>query len=171
MNAQEHLTRILADLSFYETSNKRPAIDEPGNDFEVVVNAHDQLAALLAELKKTMKPLETEERTMRDGIAESLIKFFGAKLNDGVNNYLLTNLRKLKYTHKVKRSIEDSMIAVARAKFEAASDKVGAFDDVLRVKHELDTKAWKKLAAGGEAFKACSEMIVAKTEAPVLEID
>lgn len=171
MDANEHLARILADLKTHQESNKRLAIDEPANDFEKVVNAHDQLATLIDEVKKTLKPLEVEERTMRDGIAASLDAFYGDKLVEGVNNYQLSNMRKLKYTYAVERKIEPSMVAVARAKFEAATDKTGAFDDVLRIKHELDAKAWKKLPAGGEAFMACSEMIVAKPKAPTLEVD
>lgn len=171
MTADEHLATILEALHEYQRKNKRPAVDETANDFEVVVNHHYQLATLLAEIKQAIKPLETSERTVRDGIAASLITFFGSKLKDGVNDYLLSNLRKLKFTHKVERKIESSMVAVARAKFEQATDKVGAFDDLLRIKHELDAKAWKKLVTGGEAFTAVSEMIVAKPAAPVLEVD
>ena len=171
MDASEHLVRILGELKEYQKSNKRPAVDEPANDFEQVVNAHDHLAGLLEQVKKSLKPLELAERTMRDGIAASLIAYFGTKLNEGVNNYILSNMRKLKFTHKVERKIEPSMVAVARAKFDAAGDKLGSFDDVLRIKYELEAKPWKKLVKGGEAYMACSEMIVSKPAAPVLEVD
>lgn len=171
MNANEHLDRIIADLQRYKKSNKRLAVDEALNDFEKVVNEHDQLSALIAEVESTVKILKAEERIMRDGIAASLTTFFGKALKEGVNNYVLSNLRKLKFTYKVKREIEMSMVSVARAKFEAATDKVGSFDDLLRLKYELDKKAWNKIAAGGEASKAVSEMIVAKPEAPTIEVD
>lgn len=173
-DASEHLSRLIKALTEYRDSNRRPAIDEPGNDFEKVVNDHYQLDMLMAEVKKAMKPLETDERKIRDGIAASLNAYYradGRTLNEGVNNYELTNGRKLKYTYAVERKIEPSMIAVARAKFEAAGDKLGTFDDVLRVKYELEAKPWKKLINGGEAFLACSEMIVAKDKAPTLEVD
>jgi hypothetical protein len=171
MNANEHLDRIIADLQKYKKSNKRLAVDEVANDFESVVNAHDQLAALVAEVTSSLKPLQAEERIARDGIAASLITFFGGKLKEGVNDYVLSNLRKLKFTYKVERKIEDSMLSVARAKFDAATDKVGTFDDLLRVKYELDVKSWKKLLSGGEAHKAVSEMLVAKPSAPTIEVD
>lgn len=171
MDATTHLSNILDALNTYNRSNKRPAIDEPANDFETAVVAHNHLANLIDEVKKALKPVELEERTLRDGIAKSLDVHFGTTLAEGVNSYVLSNMRKLKYTRKVERKIEMSMVAVARNKFDTAADKVGAFDDVLRVKYELDAKAWKKLVTGGEAFKACSEMIVAKPAAPVLEVD
>lgn len=171
MDANEHLDRIIADLKQYQKSNKRLAVDEAANAFEEAVNAHDQLAALLDRVQSATKPLAAEERQMRDGIAASLIAFFKDGLTEGVNTYVLSNLRKLKFTYKVERKVDMAMVAVAREKFAAAEDKVGTFDQLVRVKMELEVKPYRKLPHGGAAWLAISEMLVSKPAAPTIEVD
>ena len=105
---------------------------------------------------------------MRDGIATSLNAYFADKLKEGVNNYALSNGRKLKYTYAVDRKIDSGHVQVARDAY-ALTDATAPFDDLLRVKYELAKTPWKKL--DGEAALAASRMITSKPAAPVLVVD
>lgn len=171
MRASDHLTTILAALHSYERSNKQPAVEDPANDFEKAVNDHYELQMLLEEVKKALKPLEVQERAQRDAIAASLTAHYGDGINEGVNNYVMSNMRKLKFTYEVDRKIDESQLATARAEFDAAADKQGTFDDLLRVKYELQKRPWNKLLKGGDAYLAIAKCIVSKPKAPTLEVD
>lgn len=167
-NAQ--LTRIADGLQRYSLMNHRPAIDEPANPFEEAVNNHAAVQELMAEVKSLLKPLETKEREMRDGIAASLVAHFGDELKEGVNTYVLSNSRKLKYKHGVTRSIDQPSVDLARAQYvENAEPTDPTFDELLRPKYELVKAKWNKLsAAAGLAFSRC---LTSKTAAPTLEVD
>lgn len=168
MEIHDHLSRIIDALSWYQQGNRQPAIPEPTDDFERFVNSWEEMKALQDEIKALLKPLDADERKARDAIAESLRGFFGDKLKEGVNNYELSNLRKLKFTHKVDRKIEPSLIPVARAAYEKTKPDQ-SFDDLLRVKYELAAAPFKKLQ--GEAATAVSRMLVTNVAAPTLEVD
>jgi hypothetical protein len=170
---QDHLKRIAEALERYGMMNHQPAVDEPANDFEKVVNEHAALQAMLEEVKSLLKPAEAAERRLRDGIADSLRAFYGVDLKEGVNNYELSNGRFVKFTHKVDRKIESSMVVAAREAYEAAPDKPAgvAFDDLLRVKYELTATPFKKLASGSAASTAVSRMLVTKFAAPSVKVD
>ena len=101
----DHLNRVIDALSAYRESNRRPAIDEPKDQFEQMVNKHFDLDALQDIIKEAVAPLNAEERKLRDTIAGSLREFYGYRLNEGMNTYELSNFRKLKFTHKVERKV------------------------------------------------------------------
>lgn len=164
----DHLTRIRDALDRYSLVNRQPAVDEPANDFEKAVNDWDEAFDLLQKLKSMLKPLEASERQMRDGIADSLKAHLKDNLKEGVNSYELSNGRVLKLNHKVNRTVVASMIPAAREAYkEAGGDK--SFDDLLRVKYELQIAPWRKL--DNETQTAVSRMIVSKLAAPTLEVD
>lgn len=169
----DYLADLLAGLQTYQQGNRPPAVETPANGFEQSVNQHYELAGILAKVKDLLKPVEAAERKLRDGIAQSLQDFYGDDLKEGVNDYELTNGRKLKYTYKVDRKIDAGLVEVARAKYDQAADRPDkfTFDALLRVKYELDAKQWKQLATGGPAYMAASEMLVAKPAAPTLVVD
>jgi len=108
------LTEIRAALEALESSNRRPAVDEPADDFEAFVNQWADAKVCLAKMKDALKGLEREERKLRDALSESLRHHFGKGLKEGVNRYELSNGRQLKFDHKVARKIEPSMIGPAR---------------------------------------------------------
>ena len=172
--AKNHLDRIVEVLRAYSGRNNTLAIDEPANDFERSVNELHDLQALIAEIKAAMKPAEAIERKQRDAIAESLDEYFGDQLKEGVNTYELSNGRKLKYTATKSRAIDTPQIAIARKAFEADADGVPValtFDSLLRVKYELDKKAFNELSKYPSVTSAISRMIITKAAACKIEVD
>jgi hypothetical protein len=167
------VTKLIEGLEALRAANRRPAVDEPANPFEEAVNEYDDLKDVISEVEALLKPLKTIEREKRDGIADSLRQYFGAKLKEGVNNYPLSNGRKLKFTHAVERKVDAAMVEVARQQYEAADDKPAGqtFDDLLRVKYELAKTPWKKLLNGGAASVAFSRCLETKFAASKLEVD
>lgn len=163
--------RIIEALERWEMQNHRPAVDEPANEFEKIVNEHADLQALIAEVKAVLKPTETAERKLRDGIADSLRAFYGDSIKEGVNNYELSNARTLKFDNKIKREIDVAHVTNAREAFDTADDVPAGttFDSLLRVKYELNKTPWKKL--GPNATHAFSRCMVTKHEAPGVKVD
>lgn len=170
----QHLTRVINELTLLRDSNRRPAIDEPANDFERSVNEHYDLVRIQDTIKEATKPLNTDERKLRDGLADSLRTFFGPKLKEGVNNYDLSNGRKLKLEHKVERKVDEAAVVDARRAYEQAGQEeqlTTDFDSMLRVKHELDKRSFNKLVAGSKAATAFARCIVTKFAAPGIKVD
>lgn len=161
-------------LVAFGKSNRQPAIEEPVDDFEKSVNDYDDVKALQQKLADLKKVVDTEERRQRDGLADSLRDFFAAGLKEGVNDYTLSNGRKLKLTHGVDRKIDNSQLAVARAAFEQVGtdgeeDLPCTFDALLRPKYEIVAAEKKKL--GVLAWAAFSRCITSKFKAATLVVD
>jgi hypothetical protein len=166
--------RVAQAFERFAAQNHQPAVEEPANDFEKAVNEYADVKAMQAELAAQKKIIDAIEREQRDAIAESLRKFFGPNLTEGVNTYTLSNRRKLKLKHEVKREIAVSDVQAARDAYVKAAEVEAvpvAFDDLLRVKYELDKRKWKKLLAGSAAFKAFARCMVTKMSAPGIEVD
>ena len=168
---KDDLIRIAEAIDCYAILNHRPVVDEPANDFERTVNEHAELVAAIAEIKGLLKPLETAERKLRDGLAESLKTWLGENLKEGVNTYELSNLVKLKFENKIDRKIEISEIENARSAYDAIAGGAGtlSFDELLNTKYELAKSQYNKI--GDEAKHAVSRMIVSKPAAPVVRVD
>lgn len=166
-----HLERILNSLDRERQVNHRLAVDEPANDFENTVNEWHELSTLLAHMKSLIKPLEAEERKFRDAISDSLRAFYAAELKEGMNNYELSNGRKLKFGHKVDRKVETSMVGVAREEYAKAPVEGVPFDAIIRVKYELEARQYKKTLTSPAALAALGRMITTKFAAPTLEVD
>lgn len=137
--------------------------------FEEYVQSWEDMTTQIAVLKKQLKPLTDKEMEMRRAIAESLKSALGDKLKEGVNNWTLPDGRTLKFEYKVKRDIAVAEIGNAREAYMTVNDRPVEFDDLLRIKYELEKKAWNKL--DGEAVKAVSRMVTAKEEAPALSLE
>lgn len=136
--------------------------------FAEYVAQWDDLCRKKAAIEEQLKPLAAQELAMRKALADSVKTALGAKLKEGVNTFPLGDGRSLKLTHSVKRDIEPGEIANARAKYDELNDRDLTFDQLLRIKHELDKTNWKKLTPAQR--KAVSRMIVAKDATPTLEI-
>lgn len=174
LTAKEHAERIQMGLDTFRGINSPNAVEDPANDFEKAVEEWASLSALQDEIKTLMRSLNEQERLQRESIAASLRTYFGGDLKEGVNNYNLSNARKLKFTHKVDRKIDAGHIESARAEFAlapAATRNGVAFDDLLRVKYELAATPFKKIPADSAAGKAVARMITTKFAAPVMEVD
>ncbi|TQE99528.1 MAG: hypothetical protein FKY71_08090 [Spiribacter salinus] len=168
----KHLDRMTEALERERMSNVRPAVDEASNAFEKAVNNWHALQELHEELKRLIKPLAEAEREQRNAIAESLTRYFGDELKEGVNTYKLSNGRKLKLTFNRKREIDQPSIARAREMYTAAATADSpVFDDILRVKYELSKSHYNKLPEGSGAQKAVQAMLVTKPAASELGVD
>jgi len=168
----DQIDRIIAALQNYKAQNHQQVIDEPANDFEKATNEWESLQALQQHVKQAIKPLAFIELEKRNAIAASLAHHFGDGLKEGVNNYMLSNGRKLKYKHSISRIIDQAAIGQAREGYVAAADTPDvAFDDLLRVKYELAVAPYKKVQGSPEAATAVSRMIISKPAAPALEVD
>lgn len=117
------------------------------------------------KLAEISKALVAKEMEMRRQIAAVFLN-----PTEGTNTKELADGRKLKYTHKISRSIDESQISLARSEFELANERPVDFDDLLKVKHELVTSAFRKLEAGSAAEKAVARMVTSKVSAPTLEV-
>ncbi|MCK9513550.1 MAG: hypothetical protein M0R28_20310 [Pigmentiphaga sp.] len=123
------------------------------------------------KIKDIAKSLSDTEMTMRKAL-------FAATFPDpkeGANNFILPDGRKLAATHKINRSIDEALIQPTRAEYELLNDRPVAFDELLKVKHELVTSAFRKLQpakdeALGPAYAVISKMITAKPGAPTMEV-
>lgn len=136
--------------------------------FEQYVDAWDAKAKEIAKLKAKLKPLEAAEMQMRKAIEVSLKAAIGDELKEGVNDFTMVDGRTIKYTYSVERKISDAEVKNAREAYDKQNDKPVVFDQLLRVKYELDKKNWDTLS--GPAKVAVSCMITAKPKAPTLEI-
>ena len=128
-----------------------------------------QKAALTKDIDAELKTLAETEMAMRKAIAESVRTALGDSLKEGVNRFDMADGRRLKFTYAVTRAIDESQIAVAKDAYAKVNDAPVTFDQLLRVKYELEKKEWNKLGAGGKL--AVSAMVTAKPAAPTLEIE
>lgn len=165
--------RFLNIFTSETAGNRPPVVEEPSNPFEEAVNRWAELAELQDAVKTAMKILNEEEREARDGLAASLGAYFRDRpqgLKEGVNDYKLSNGRKLKFTYGIDRKIAESALATARKAYEEAADAGDpAFDTLLRTKYELNTAPWRKLSI--EAASAFSRCLTSKEKAPTLVVD
>lgn len=137
--------------------------------FEEYVKDWDDTVAQIEALNETLKPLKAREMAMRKAIAASVQEALGADWKEGMNAYPLSSGRKLKVNNKLKRVIEVGEIEGTRAAFEALNDRPDSFDELLRIKYELDKRSFDKLSDA--ARHVVSRMLVTKPEAPEVKLD
>lgn len=139
-------------------------IEKLAADFE------DNLAAMAA-LKKQLAPLVKLDAELRREIANACWEEVGG-LEEGTNTVELNSGRKVKVKYEIDRKIESALIETARASIAKINDLPPGFvfDDMLRVKHELEKKVWNKLKDHAGAKAALADLIVATPKAtPVVE--
>lgn len=136
--------------------------------FEEYVDEWDATCAQIAAITKQLKPLKDKEMVMRRALEQSVREHLGADWREGVNKLTLADGRVLKVTHSVKRTVEAGELPAARELYARLNDAPVSFDDLLRVKYELDKRNFDKLE--GEAAKVFSRVLVAKDEAPKVEL-
>jgi hypothetical protein len=136
--------------------------------FTDYVDEWDKLAGKIAELKKQLKPLESKELEMRKAIRDSVRQAMGVDFKEGMNNYLLPDLRTLKVNHKVTRSVDEASIPAAREEYRKLNDVPCTFDDLLRVKYEIEKKQVDKLE--GDAAKIFANVYTTKDASPEVKL-
>lgn len=165
------IDKLIEELCLLRQRNHRAAIEdaEPGS-FEAAVNDWHDLSQIVGFVKDTLKPLETQEREKRVAISSSLFTYFGDSLKEGVNNYPLSNGRKLKYSYGVDRKVAEAELEVAKKSYlDSAQPSDPKFDELLRIKYELEMKSFRKLSPEGRL--AVSRMVTSKPKSPTLEVD
>lgn len=122
------------------------------------------------KIKDLAKSLSQTEMTMRKAL-------FAATFPDpreGSNVFELPDGRKLAATYKINRTIDESLVQATRAEYELLNERPMDFDELLKVKHELVTSAYRKLQPGeedpGAAYIVISKMITAKPGSPTMEV-
>lgn len=131
----------------------------PPTTFEGYLDQWDAVAQAAGLLK-------TLEMDMRKAIAQSVFP----NPVEGTNTHTLPDGRKLKLTHKYTRSLDESQIESTRAAYMELNDRPVDFDDLLKVRYELATTAYRKLEVGTPASLTISQMITVKPSAPSLEL-
>lgn len=169
-----HINKFSKGLTTFMQANHQLAVEETENTFEENVNDWDEISRELAKVKALTKVLAAEEKKQRDAVASSLQAFLKGndRLKEGVNNYELSNGRTLKYTYKLTRTIEPSLIDTARAQYYGLTPEANPtvdFDDLLRLKYELVAAPFKKL--DNEQLGAISPMLTTKPAACDLVVD
>jgi len=138
-------------------------------DYVMLWDRQRQLIANLVDDKKRMTTaIDAEiakiaevELTMRKTITDSLKVSLGAKLTEGVNNVPLENGRSLKMTNKIDRKVDEASISMSREEYAKTNDNDGVtFDQLLRVKYELNITEFRKIEKKPGAFMAASRMLV-----------
>lgn len=136
--------------------------------FEQYVDEWDNLCNEIAKIKPKLKILADKEMAMRKAIEASLVLALGDQLKEGGNNFPLANGRTLKYTHGIDRKVLEPEIKNARDEFAKLNDVPCTFDQLLRVKYELDKRNYDKLSDA--AKKVVSRALETKFKAPILEL-
>jgi hypothetical protein len=142
--------------------------DQAPQTFEEYVAAWSTLRGQIQDNKQAMAATVAKELEMRKAITEALDKAIPG-LKEGVNKYPVAGVGVLSYTRKLKREVDETQIAVARAAFVALNtEQPIMFDEMLRTKYELDKKNWDKLDE--DAKRAVSTMITTTPSTPELEL-
>lgn len=137
--------------------------------FTDYVSEWDDLVDHIATLKKQLKVFTDKEMAMRKAIAESVQAAMADQWKEGMNTYPMPDGRNLKVNHKVTRTVEVSEIGPVRAAYELLNDRPITFDELLRVKYEIDKRNLDKLE--GEARNTVNRMITSKPAAPEVKLD
>jgi len=136
--------------------------------FEEYVSQWDDLVGQIAALKKQLKPLTDGEMAMRKAIVKSVAEALGSDWKEGTNTFKLADGRVLKIGYKLTREVAAAELPAAREEYALLNDAPVAFDDLLRVKYELDLREFRKLE--GQAAKVFSRVVTTKEAAPEVEI-
>lgn len=134
------------------------------NTFEEYVDEWDVLVGKIKKAEAELKPLKDLEKQMRLAIVEAAKKAAGSTWKEGTNTLVLADERKLKINYKLDRKIDEGSMQDARDEFAKLNDTPCTFDEIFRVKHELDKKNYSKLGSG--ALTAVSRCLVTKEATP-----
>ena len=123
------------------------------------------------KIKDLAKSLAQTEMTMRKALFAAT---FPAP-KEGSNVFELPDGRKLAATYKINRTIDESLVQATRAEYELLNERPVDFDELLKVKHDLVTSAFRKLQpandeAPSSAYVVISKMITAKPGSPTMEV-
>lgn len=136
-----------------------------------IANLVDDKKRLTADIDAKIATLAENEMVMRKAISASLKTAIGDKLKEGVNKWPLSNGRSLKLTNKIDRKIDEPQIALAREEYVKANDTDGVtFDQLMRIKYELNVSEFRKIENKPAAALAVSRMLIASAPTSSLEL-
>lgn len=128
----------------------------------------DQYVDRWAAIKRQAKRLAEAEMGMRLAIRESVKQHVGSAWKEGANNLPMSDGRKLTVTHKVNRSLDQSLLPVVRERYNLLNDRPVAFDDLVKVSYDLVVGPYRKL--DGEAAQVFSDLVTSKDGAPEVKV-
>ena len=136
--------------------------------FEEYVQQWEEAAAAIEANKKHIAELVKNEMLMRKAIEAAVQTALGDKWREGVNSFPLSDGRTLKVTHSIKRNVLEDHISPTREAYNLLNDRPVNFDEILRVKYEINKKTFDELE--GDAKQLISRMVEAKPAAPTVKI-
>ena len=136
--------------------------------FEEYVSEWESLAKTIADNKDDMRAIVSKEMVMRKAIEASVKEAAGSHWREGVNKFPLPDGRTLKITHKVSRTIDPEQLEVVREQYQQLNDRTVEFDDLYRVKYEINKRELDKLS--DNARLVLSRMLTNKPAAPDVDI-
>lgn len=126
----------------------------------------DQFVVQWSQIKSAAKILSDLEMKMRKAIAASAFP----NPVEGTNNLTSPEGRQVKLVHKISRTVDESQIALARSEYILLNDRPVEFDDLLKVKYDLVTSAYKKLEPSTPPFLTVARMLTVKAGAPTITV-
>lgn len=137
--------------------------------FEEYVSEWDALAGEKAKLEKKLKPIKDREIAMRKEIVAGLVQTMGDQVKEGVNKFVLPDGRTLKFNYKLERKVDEALLPAVKEEYAALNSATVPFDDLLRVKYEIDKRSFNKLADA--ALLTFSKMVTTRETSPELTIE
>lgn len=134
-------------------------------------STHQEYLDNWLKLKDTAKALSEMEVAMRNALFRATFQ----NPKEGSNTFLLPDGRKLVATHKINRTIDQSLVALARSEYELCNDRPVEFDALIKTKVDLVVSEFRKVQpTAGEtpsaAFLAVARMVTEKPGTPTLEV-
>ena len=137
--------------------------------FSDYVTAFEDLSNEVERMKKELKRKTDAQMVMRRELTRTIKDAMGDAFKEGVNKFSLADGRVVKVDYKIDRKIEESMVLTARQEYARLNDTPCDFDDLIRVKYELNIAPFRKLE--NAALLAISQMVVAKEAAPTVTVE
>jgi hypothetical protein len=123
--------------------------------------AWDEAVRKLDAAKDAMKPLAAAEKLLR----MRCFKGFFPEPKEGTNSYALSGGYVLKATYKVKRDVDDVLLANG---LQVLREAQIATDSLFRYKPALEVKAYRGYTA--EQIHLIDQFLIIKPETPEMEI-
>lgn len=135
-------------------------------------NSFEQYVSEWAALKALQEIIKKAELAARKHITAAAFPQAGSPdCAEGVHHFEMIDGRKLTYTRKVTRSIDETQIAASREAYALLNDRPVEFDDLLKVSYELSITSFRKLDPASEASTVIAGMVTAKaSETPDLKV-
>ncbi len=133
--------------------------------FEEYVTAWLALKSLMDELRRT-------ETLARKHIAAAAFpQIASPDCAEGVHHFNMADGRKITYTHKISRKVDEALISAVRDEYLTLNDRPVNFDDLIKAKYEVSVSELRKIDKGTPAEAVIAKMLTAKpAETPDLKV-